>query len=111
MDILFNNAIFRSFIEKFVIEMSKGAVVKLKELHISSDDKKVAVSLLLLGEEAPVVISVEGYRFEEGNVLFIQEITTSKAWITRVLKSLLAAKDNRIKLPDSLVSTLLQKMV
>jgi len=111
MDILFNNFLVRKYIDSLLVELGKGVVVKLHEFRIVSSEKRVLIVLELAGESELLTINIDGYCIEEGGTLFINSLTTSKAWISVVLNTFLTAKDNRIKLPDSNLSTVLQKLV
>ena len=111
MDFLFNNVLVRKYVESLLVELAKGAVVKLHELRIISSENRAIISLELLGENEPLTVTLDGYKIEEENTLFIQSLATSKPWITVALKSFLAANDNRVRLPDSLLSKVFQKLI
>ncbi|MBL8026014.1 MAG: hypothetical protein JNL74_06370 [Fibrobacteres bacterium] len=111
MSLLFNNIIARKLLEKFLVDGSNGAVVKLSELHINTMNKEASLALLLQGETEPLTVKIAGYSFGEGNVLFIREISASKPWVETILKSLLSASENRINLPDSPLSAVVSKLL
>jgi len=72
---------------------------KIEEIDIDSKQKKCYLKMDLNGESKPISLIIDNYSLkevDEGGVLCIKEISSSREWLTKVLNDFVKDKDQKI---------------
>jgi len=96
-----------SAIVKTVINLKIKEVGKMLRLNLDSQNKKIELELMLLGEKEPLYVEVGSYEIseEEGRYfLIVKDIKTSREWINIVAKNYL--ENQKFEIPENVAKTL-----
>jgi len=85
-----------AFVARIAINAKLRSIGRMSELSIDTKTKRVRVRLELLGEKEPIDVEVLRYSLKEkGETTYItiEEVTSSREWLTVALREFVVGKD------------------
>ena len=85
-----------AFTTRVAFNTKLRSIGKMTELSIDTKEKRVRVRLDLLGEEQPIDVEVLRYSLKEkGETTYItiEEVTSSREWLTIALREFIVGQD------------------
>jgi hypothetical protein len=99
-----------AFTVRLAINTKLRSIGEMTELSIDTKEKRVRVRLELLGEKEPVDIEILRYSLKgkvEATHITIEEVTSSREWLTVALREFVVGKDLRIPAKAGVILKLL----
>ena len=84
--------------------------IKLESLQFCSRDRKLVAEISLAGEELPLHVQLH-YSLSADHFLTVEEVETSRKWITEALRLGLVKSGNRFPLPGGIKGKLLRVLL
>jgi len=85
-----------AFTTKIAINTKLRSIGEMTELSIDTKNRRVRVRLELLGEKEPVEVEILRYSLKETGettYLVIEEVTSSREWLTVALREFVVGQD------------------
>jgi len=85
-----------AFATRVAVNTKLRSIGEMTELYIDTKNKRVRVRLELLGEKDPIDVEVLRYSLKEkGETTYItiEEVTSSREWLTAALREFVVGKD------------------
>jgi hypothetical protein len=84
------------FTARVAINKKLRSIGEMTELSIDTKNKRVRVRLELVGEKEPIDVEVLRYRLKdigETTYITIEEVTSSREWLTAALREFVVGQD------------------
>ena len=85
-----------AFATRVAVNTKLRSIGEMTELYIDTKNKRVRLRLELLGEKDPIDVEVLRYSLKEkGETTYItiEEVTSSREWLTAALREFVVGKD------------------